>query len=714
MPSFFFPPTAVNFSLPLEDPIMIFFVVLSVILFAPILFKAIRIPGVIGLILSGVAIGPKGLNLLQRDNSIVLFGTVGLLYIMFTAGLEIDLTDFKKNRNKSMIFGFLTFIIPMAMGIPAVYYLLDFSLLSSILLASLLASHTLLAYPIVSKLGVSKTDPVNITVGGTLITDTASLLVLAFITGSSKGDINTEFWLTLAGSTLLFGITVIFGFPFIGRWFFRSVQDSVSQYIFVIAMVFFGGFLAELAGLEPIIGAFLSGLALNRLIPHTSPLMNRIDFVGSAIFIPFFLISVGMLVDLKVLFLGTESIYTAIIMITVGLASKWIAAFIAQKLFNYNSVERGLIFGLSSARVAATLAAALVGYKLGFLNENVLNGSILMILVSCLVSSFVAEKNAKLLAMQEENKEPDLAEISERILVPISNPKTIEQLINLAVIIRNQALKQPIYALSVVRDNDEVAEKVLLANKMLEKVIKHASATETEAQVITRVDLNIANGILRASKDLVASDILIGWNAKITAKDKIFGSVLDIVLRKSPQMIWVCKWEDPINVIKNIVVVVPKNSEYESGFAGWISRLKKISKELGSKLIFYCDPKINSRIERELKKSKSSIDATFEEFSNLSNIKSLQSKIGKDDLLVAIQSRRGSVSFNLAMEDTPRLIAKYFSHANFIFLYPDSKGLNDNDIHVDEYEGFIGPIQENVERIRKFADFFRNIFKKEN
>ncbi|HRF38820.1 MAG TPA: cation:proton antiporter, partial [Saprospiraceae bacterium] len=196
---------------------------------------------------AGAIIGPNGLNLMLRDSSIVLFGTVGLLYIMFLAGLEIDLAEFKKNSFKSFTFGMYTFLIPMSIGTAVGLYVLNFSMLSSVLLASMFASHTLIAYPIISKLGVSKNRAVNVAIGGTMITDTLALLVLAIIVGMTQGEVNAAFWTRLSVSVLLFGLAVMFLFPILGRWFFKRYEDSISQYIFVLGMVFLSAFLAEAA-----------------------------------------------------------------------------------------------------------------------------------------------------------------------------------------------------------------------------------------------------------------------------------------------------------------------------------------------------------------------------------------------------------------------------------------------------------------------------------
>lgn len=656
--------------LPLQEPILIFFVVLSIILATPIALKFFHIPSLTGMILAGVAIGPHGFHILNRDTSIVLFGTVGLLYIMFTAGLEIDLSDFKKNRKKSLVFGALTFLVPMLLGTPSVHYILGYNWTSSILLASIFASHTLISYPILSKMGVSKLETVNVTVGGTLITDTASLIVLAAVVGSAQGEVDFYFWAKLGISIAIFATVVLVGFPLLGRWFFRAVQDSVSQYIFVLAMVFLGAILAELAGLEPIIGAFFSGLALNRLIPHTSALMNRTEFVGNAIFIPFFLISVGMLVNLKSLFEGKEAIITASVMIVVGLIAKWIAAYASQKILKYNKVERNLIFGLSSSRAAATLAAALIGYKIGFFGEDVLNGTVIMILVTCLVSSFIVEKNAKILATQKDNASAHSEKVTERILVPISNPKTVESLINLAVLIKDPESEHPIYALAVVRDNDEAKDRILSSTKMLEKAIHHASASDTLTQIITRVDLNISNGIIRAAKDIVASDILIGWNPKLTAKDRIFGTLLTNLLENSETMIWVGKWDLPMNSARKITVVVPEYAQYEHNFEFWIGKIKYLAKNLGGKLSIYSPTKTLKKIEETLMEIKQDKDVAYLEFKDWTDILNIRNSLSKDDLLISVLSRKGSISYDEAMESIPRLLSQNLKESNFILLYP--------------------------------------------
>jgi hypothetical protein len=375
--------------------------------------------------------------------------------------------------------------------------------------------------------------------------------------------------------------------PRLGKWFFRNVQsEGVSQYIFVLAAVFATAFLAEVAGLEPIIGAFLAGLVLNRLIPHSSPLMNRIEFVGNALFIPFFLISVGMLVDLRVLVNGVEAWIVAITMIVIAIGGKWLAALFTQKLFNYSVEERNVIFGLSNARAAATLTAVLIGYDLGILNENVLNGTILMILVTCIVSSLVVEKAGRHLAITESQQTPDLSTTPNRILVPISNPATIEQLIDFAILIKEPHSPEPIFPLAVVKDAEDTDAQLMASNKMLQKAILHASATENAVQLVSRIDMNIASGILRAIRELMITEVVIGWNGKVTARQRMFGSILDNLLEESQQMIMVCKILHPLNTMERIIVAVTPNAELEKGFYGWVNNIRVIANQIGTKIRF--------------------------------------------------------------------------------------------------------------------------------
>jgi Kef-type K+ transport system membrane component KefB len=382
-----------HFKLPMTNPVLIFALILFIILVSPILLKKVRVPAVVGFIVAGIAINPHGFNLLVKNSAIELFATIGLLYIMFIAGVELDLNDFKQKKHKSLMFGFLTFSVPILIGFPVCYYLLNYSLITSILTASMFATHTLVAYPIASKYGVAKNEAVAITVGGTILTDTTVLIILSVIMGSVSGQLNISFWIKLIISLSIFSAIEFLVIPRIAKWFFnRTEGDKTSHYVFVLFVVFLSAFLAQLAGIEPIVGAFAAGLALNPQVPPSSKLMNQISFVGNAIFIPFFLISVGMLVDLSVLFKGYRALTVAGVLTAMALLGKWLSAWFTQKIYHYSGAQRALIFGLSSSHAAATMAIILVGYKAGIVDDNILNGTIILILVTCMVASFVTER----------------------------------------------------------------------------------------------------------------------------------------------------------------------------------------------------------------------------------------------------------------------------------------------------------------------------------
>lgn len=782
----------IDFSLPLKNPVLLFSLLLFIILFAPILLNKLRIPHLIGLIIAGAIIGPNGFNLIARDMSIILFGTVGLQYIMFLAGLEIDLAEFKKNSGKSLVFGLLTFSIPMTIGTLAGYYILEFSLPTSVLLASMFASHTLIAYPIVSKLGVAKNRAVNVTVGGTMITDTLALLVLAVIAGMQVGEINQEFWIRLGVSVIVFGLVVMLVFPIIGRWFFKRFDDNISQYIFVLAMVFLGCTLAELAGIEAIIGAFLAGLALNRLIPHTSPLMNRIEFVGNALFIPFFLIGVGMLIDYKAFIKDWNTLQVAGIMTACAIIGKYIPAWITQKIFGYSRDERRLIFGLSNAQAAATLAAVLVGFniiigydsvpqydevhlksnklttddnsqllfqnlekgtfpKIGsealmqnlpadgtykltdktemvfvqgkladikmpnrLLNENVLNGTILMILITCTIASFVAQKGAYNLALMEDDDESDSdgesIESDERILIPMKNIETVEELIQLAVTMKSKKNKTGLFALNIISNNIATTSQETKAKKIVDKAAVVASATDNKLNMLMRYDLNILNGISGVVKEQKISDIILGQTESLGSSDSLYGPLTDGVLNKCNTTTFIYKSTQPIATIKRYLVVIPERAEREIGFPFWLLKIWNLGKNTGSKIIFYASETTINLIKDV--HSKHPVDADFNIFTDWEDFLILSRNLNKDDAFVVIMSRKPNLSHNATMQNIPGYMNKYFSKNNVILIYPLQTGI-EGSTRIDlKNPGALDTFTENLERLDDVRKLIGKLFKK--
>lgn len=686
-------PLIVSFELPLTDPVLKFLLILIIILAAPLLLNKLKIPHLLGLIIAGAIIGPNGFNLVLRDSSIILSGTAGLLYIMFLAGLEIDMGDFKKNSGRSLVFGMYTFLIPMGLGMLTGLYVLNFSMETSILLASMFASHTLIAYPIISKLGISKDSSVTITVGGTMITDMLALLVLTIIVGMATGKIGEHFWTQLSISIVLFVLFIVLVFPLVGRWFFKRVQDSISQYIFVLVMVFFGAFLAELAGIESIIGSFLAGISLNRLIPRTSPLMHRVEFIGNSIFIPFFLIGVGMLINYRAFFTSFETIKVGVIMIIVATAAKFAAAWLTQKTFRLSIDQRRIIFGLSNAQAAATLAAVMVGYNvilgqtpegepIRLLSESVLNGTILMILVTCTIASFAAQKGAhNIAASASSGKEESHEAHKERILIPISNEETAEELVNLSLATKSKTNTQHLYALNILDNklsNDEHHQKQ--SRRLLENAALTAAATDTHLQELLRYDLNITNAILSVILEHRITDLILGLHKEKSIPSSFLGRITEGVLNHSDVTTLVYKPTQPLSTMKRHLVIIPDQAEKEAGFTQWVTRIYNVIQNTGAKAVFYASPETLKRLKTTI--GKRSGEMEFVEFCDWEDFLIVFRDVHKDDNMWIIMSRHTGVSFNPGMNRIPGYLNKYFLSNSFILVYPLQANASNNRYYV--------------------------------
>lgn len=667
-----------NLSLPWKDPVFIFALVLAIVLIMPLLMKKIKVPGIVGLILAGFMIGPKGGGLVELE-SIRLMATIGLLYIMFLAGLEIDFRDFQKNRNKSIIYGALVFCLPFILGVFSSFYILQFDFLPALLLSSMYTTHTLISYPIVSKLGITKNEAVTVTVGGTIVTDTAALLFLSFITSMVKGADAASVLFKMAVAFAIFLIFVMGIFARLSRWFFKNVEsEGTSQYVFALFIVFISAVTAEIAGIESVIGGFLAGLTLNRLIPHSSVLMNRINFTGNAIFIPIFLISVGMRLDMSVLVSDLATWKVIITMLSVAIFGKWLAAFVAQKLFKYTVTERNLIFSLSVSKAAVALAVVLTGYELKLFDSSILNGTIVVILVTCLISTFVAESASKKIVINELAKTTADTEGVERILVPVANPANFEQLIDLAILIKNPKSQEPIYPLSVVNDDTEAKKRIILNDKLFANAIAHATAAEVNVEVVSRVDLNVAGGIVRAAKDLAISDVIIGWNGKPNAVDFFFGTIMSQVLQTSSQAIMVSKILQPINTIWQLHVIVPLNAELEKGFIHCLEKLTRLAGQLGSKIVFHVIEKDTKEFRQVLTHFSSLQKAEVRPLSNWESVESLSQTLEENDLLIVISAREHTLSYTKEMETLPRLLSDKFQDISFVIIFPELTDDNNN------------------------------------
>jgi Kef-type K+ transport system membrane component KefB len=669
-------------SLPIEDPVLKFLIELIIILCIPLLLNKIKVPHLLGLIIAGAVIGPNGFNVLARDSSIVVTGTTGLLYIMFLAGLEIDMDDFKKNKWKSITFSLYTFTVPFVLGLIGGYYILHFSVLTSVLFASLFSSHTLIVYPMVSKLGIAKKLAVNVTVGGTMITDVLSLVVLAVVVGMSQGEVGTSFWVRLTVSMLLFALIVLFVFPIIARWFFKNVEDKISQYIFVIVMIYLAAILAELAGIEAIIGAFFAGLALNRLIPHTSSLMNRVEFVGNAIFIPFFLISVGMLIDFNAFIQRWETLGVASIMLIASIGGKYAAAILTKKTFKFTDDEGRLIFGMSAASAAATLASVMVGYNIilseneagepiRLLNEHVLNGSILLILVSCTISSFVSMASAQRIA--DADKEETVAgagDQEEKILLAVNHEDTVEKMVNLGLLIKSKSNTDNVFALNVINeDKSESSSKN--AEKLLGAAVNMAAAADVKLNPITRHDNDVIAGINNVVKEQYITDLIIGLEEEKGFSSSFIYNLYNGYLHNKHINVIIYHAVQPVSTIKKYVVLIPTNAEREPGFFHSLLRVWNIGKNSGAKISFYTDEKTKEILKNILKKSN--IDADFNSVNTWQDAENAADNLEKDEGLIVLMADRGMHSYFSRMQEIPEFLNKNLRYNNYLLIYPFSK-----------------------------------------
>lgn len=662
------------FQLPLQSPILIFSLILFIILLAPILLSPIRIPSVVGLISAGILIGPHGLNILEQSLFVDVFSTIGLLYIMFLAGLDLNLIEFKANRNKSYVFGAFTFLIPLGLGFPVCHYMLGMDWYASLLVASIFATHTLVTYPTVSAYGITKDLSVAITVGGTILTDTAVLITLAVILGSHSGDLDSAFWARLVISITLFSIFMFLVVPRFAGWFFQKMETHRhAHYIFVLAVVFLAAFLADIAMLEGIIGAFAAGLALNKFIPNSSALMNRIEFIGNSLFIPFFLISVGMIVDIRVLFHGFMPLLVALTLTVVAFAGKYIAAWATQHVFKLSHDQRFLIFGLSSAHAAATLAVVLVGYRAGIVGDSILNAIVVIILVSCVIASFVTEHAARQVGLSSDKnggKTPNVELEMEQILVPISSTTRVDNLLHLAILIKEKQSIHPLAIVNVVPNTEEAEEHVAMAKKTMTELSSEISGADVDLNVMATIDQNPAVGISRTAREVAADIIIMNWSQKTGVMRKIINNSVDSILYHTNKTLFMCNLQYPISNHTGIFVILPQFAEFESGFNTSIEKIARLSTELSLPITLNCNVNTYNAVQKFTKAADLTLDIKFREFAAWEDFFIVFRKLGEKDLIILMSARKGNISHNVYMDQLPEKLERHLNNFSKILIYP--------------------------------------------
>lgn len=697
--------------LPLTNSALIFFMVLTIILFAPIILDRLHIPHIIGLIFSGMLIGPYGFNILEYDASFEIFGNVGLLYLMFLVGLEMSISDFNKNKKRGISFGLITFIIPLLAGLLVSHYALNLSWIASSLLSTIYASHTLISFPIVSRYGVAKSRSVSTAIAGTVIAVVVALTTMAVVIGIAEGGVGAMYWIKFAVGVILYGGLIIYAYPRLTRWFFKKYNDNVSQFIFILSLVFAAAYLAELVGMVGIIGAFFAGIILTRYIPAVSPLMNRLEFVGNALFIPYFLIGVGMMINLRG-FTSWHSIYVALIMTVVAIASKWLSAYVMQKSFRLTSSEGRMLFGLSSAKAAATLAVVLIGYEMDLFDSTILNGAILMILISCTISALFTERAAKEIALSSMNEEetPKTDKLPQKILVSVSNPMTAELLVNMAMVMKNPKVKNPLYFLNVVneaRHDNPASAKI--SNNLLTHASKIAAAADIRVETITRFSMNVASGIIHTIKEKEISELLIGIHHKANIADSFFGATAEAILKGTNKTIFIAKSIIPANTLTRIIVYIPEKAEYETGFGTWVSRIANMATQLGCKTIFYGHRDTLGQIKGRLIREKRNIRAEYHIMDKWNDILMLTGVVLEDDLFIIVSARQTSVSYTANLDKLPSFLSKYFANNNLVILYPEQFG------EVGDVTYFSDPlsitVHQNHAYINRIKKYLTSLFK---
>ena len=668
---------------PITDPTLIFFVVLLIILFAPIIMGKLRIPHIIGMVLAGVAVGKYGFNILSRDDSFELFGKVGLYYIMFLASLEMDMEGVKRNSRRFGVFGLLTFGVPFILTYVASITILHYSTFASLLLGCIMASNTLIAYPIVGRYGLQKKPSVTLSVGSSMISLLVSLVVLAGVVASYGGETGVWFWLWFAGKFVLYCATLVVIIPRLTRCFLRRYSDAVMQFIFVMSMLFMSAVFSEAVGLEGIFGAFLSGLILNRFIPHVSPLMNRIEFIGNAIFIPYFLIGVGMLINVRMLFAGGDIVLVMVLIVLFGTLGKALAAYIASFLFRLPLSSGNMMFGLTSAHAAGAIAMVMIGMKIevapgqSLVTDDMLNGVVMMILFTCIISTMMTEHAAQQIILRDKEMPDDndnKSHSEEKILIPMKYPEYAQRLVNVAMMMRNPKNTTGLVGLNVVYDDDDMRRNMEQGQQLLDRMVSYAASADMSMQTQVRVAANIANGIKHAFKEFRSTDILIGMHMHPEVSQKFWGAFHQSLFNGLNSQIIMARLNQPLSTIRRVQVAVPSRAQFEPGFYRWLERVCRMATNMECHTEFYGRDDVLPLIEQYIKNRHSEMRYSCTVMLHWSEMPQLASSVSNDHLFIIVTARKGTVSHKNALERLPDEIQNYFADRNIMIIFPDQHG----------------------------------------
>ncbi len=668
---------------PITSPTLIFCVVLLIILSAPIIMGKLRIPHIIGMVLAGMVIGEHGLNILTRDSSFELFGKVGLLYIMFLAGLEMDLESVKRNSRRFLIFGLLTCLVPLFLTYIMSRSLLGYSHSASFLLGCIMASNTLVAYPIISRYGLQRDSSVMLSVGSSMLSLFMALMMLAALSAAYNEDTGMLFWLLFLLKFMLFCALLVWSIPKLARYFLRRYSDAIMQYIFVLSVMFLSAALSEAIGVEGIVGAFLAGLVLNRYIPHVSPLMNRIEFIGNALFIPYFLIGVGMLINIATLFEGPHMWWIVVMIVFFGTFGKAVAAYLSSMLFRLPKSAGNMMFGLTCAHAAGAIAMVMVGMHLEvspghyLVNDEMLNGVVIMILITCIISTMMTEHASKQIILAKRQQAADSNQRNaddEKILLCVKYPEIAPQLLELAIMVRNEKLNRGLVALNVVYDDDHAKIHRAEGLQLLERLERRAAASDIHMQTQVRLASNIANGIKHAFREFGASEIIMGMHVHTDVNPKFWGEFLQSLYNGLNRQIFLTRFVQPLNTLRRIQVAVPSRAEFEPGFHRWLERLSRMASNLDCRIQFHGRNESLELIREYINNHHPNVRAEYTYMAHWNELPKLASNINDDHMFVVITARKGTISYKSALDRLPKELQQHFSGKNLMILFPDQYG----------------------------------------
>ena len=579
----------------ITNPLAIIALVLATILLVPMACRKIRIPSIVGFIIVGILVGPYGFELIESGTSIQTLGKIGMLYIMLQAGIEVDINDFRQQRNSAILFGIYSFLFPFLLGL-GTSLLLGFNWVTSALLGAMYGSHTLMTYPIISRYGVQKNAAANIAIGGTMLTISLSLLVLAYLKRNFVYTDQQTLW-EIIGRIVLTLVTITIVFPWIAKRYFKRWSDATSGFLIVMTLMVFAALMAEWAGLEGILGAFICGASLNKLVPNLSPVMQRINFVGNNLFVPLFLLGVGMMIDVSLLWSGWMTITLAVVMIATKLVGKWIAAWLGQLGFGLQATERQLMFGLTHATAAGTLAIVTIGYETGIFNAEILNAAVVMILVLCTSASFVTEYAAKRLALQEQARlEADKTDDSWLVMTVAENRHyELRELSELS------ELHRPEYA----NESDWSEATQLINSQSKAAIVYHPT--------------------------------------------------------------------QPINTISRILVAVPRYAEKERDFISCFGFVRRLSSQIGARVIFFTNEDTQKALQAFCRRKGKFLRASYREMENWEDVLMVAKQMKPDDLIVLINARPSTPSYNPLFEQVPDMLRRFFHEHSYILVYPEQE-----------------------------------------